>query len=331
MDFHLEGFQDLELSTQILISEARKRDIEIEVLDRPSNVIRLSKGEKVELVQQATKTRLDSYITVLVMENKEVTKLVLAEHGLRVPEGRCFSSSKEALDSFEKFSSQDLVIKPLTTNFGTGVSFLKQPFSSSEYKEVVESTFQHDSRILVEHLVSGEEYRFLVIDYKVRGVTQRIPANVIGDGESSIGELVEVKNEDPRRGRNHNRPLEIIEIDEIVLSFLDAQDLSPDSVVELDKQVFLRGNSNVSTGGDSIDRTDDVHEAYLQVAEKAARAVESRVTGVDIMIDNIKDAPHFSNHAIIEMNFNPVLFMHDFPFKGKNREVGKAVLDALGF
>ena len=193
------------------------------------------------------------------------------------------------------------------------------------------STFEHDSRILVEHLVPGDEYRFLVIDYKVRGVCQRIPANIVGDGEMNISQLVEKKNEDPRRGRNHNRPLEIIELDEIAIDFLKAQGLSKDSVVEADKQIFLRGNSNISTGGDSIDRTDDVHEAYIQVAEKAARAVEARVTGVDIMIEDIKDAPHFSNHAIIEMNFNPVLFIHDYPFEGTNREVGKAVLDTLGF
>ncbi len=330
LEFQVEGYQDLEVSTQIIIKEALERGHSVEVLDRANNFIRIKNDEKSELIQQATKTRLDSYMTYLVMENKVITKLVLGEAGVRVPAGGHYESFEEASKSFDNFDGQDIVIKPVTTNFGIGVNLLSAPFSKAKFETTLKSAFEHDSSVIIESLVEGKEYRFLVIGGKVLAVCHRVPANVVGDGKHTLKELVEIKNQDPRRGKGHKKPLELIDTGEVETACLKDQGHDWSHVPEESEQVFLRANSNISTGGDSIDFTDKVNQAYFEIAEKAATAVGSEITGIDMMIKDPSEKPHFSNHAVIEANFNPVLFIHQYPYQGENRDVGAAVLDLLG-
>ena len=162
------------------------------------------------------------------------------------------------------------MIKPVTTNFGIGVTLLNTPFSEDSFKKTLKSAFDHDSSVIVENLVEGKEYRFLVIGGEVKAVCHRVPANVIGDGDSSIKELVRLKNEDPRRGRGHRKPLEIIEMGEVEKEFLEGQGKGFDYVPEKDEVAYLRGNSNISTGGDSIDVTDQVL-SLIHISEPTRR------------------------------------------------------------
>jgi len=331
LNFHTTGFEDFEISTQIIVKEALSRGVEVEVLNRASNFLRLKKGDHVELIQQGTKTRLDNYITFLSLENKAVSKLLLEEKGIRVPRGDQYSSVESAIADFKKYKNSSIVIKPNTTNMGIGISFLKSPFSENDYQKVIEATFGFDETILVEEFIEGQEYRFLCIDFKTAGVCQRVPANVVGDGKLSIAELVQEKNKDPRRGMDHNKPLEKIQLSDVELGELAGQNLSVESIPASGEQVFLRRNSNISTGGDSFDRTDEAHQSYFEIAEEASRVIGTALTGVDILIRDIKAPANPDNHAIIELNFNPVLYIHDYPYQGKNRQVGAKVLDLLGF
>ncbi|MDP2625216.1 MAG: carboxylate--amine ligase, partial [Candidatus Peregrinibacteria bacterium] len=162
-------------------------------------------------------------------------------------------------------------------------------------------------------------------------VLYRVPANVMGDGEHTIQELVDLKNDTPWRGEGYKTPLERIELSEIELRELRAQGLTVNSIPEENEIIFLRKNSNISTGGDSIDYTDKVHEGYKQVAIDAAKAVDATLCGVDIILSDIGTPPSPKNHSIIEVNFNPVLYFHDYPFQGENRHTAQYVLDALGF
>jgi len=324
----LEG---LELSTRLLIEEALRRGVEVEVLDRTNNFIRLSRNGHVHLARQATKTAVDSYMTFLIMENKEVSKQILRESAVRVPAGAQASSPQQALQWYANLRDTNVVVKPSTTNFGIGVSFLSAPIDAQEYQSVVEQTFQHDTTIIIEEWIPGEEYRFLVVDYTAISVCQRVPANVVGNGIATIEALVDKKNEDPRRGTGHRKPLEKLTLGPVERAELQKQDLQIHSIPEKNQQVFLRKNSNISTGGDSIDRTDDVHPSYLAVAEQAAKAVSSRITGVDIMIKDLESPASENNHAVIELNFNPVLFIHEKPYLGTSRPASAAVLDCLGF
>ncbi|PJZ87046.1 carboxylate--amine ligase, partial [Leptospira levettii] len=116
----LPGWQDLEISTQIIIRDAMSRGIKVEVIDRKENFLRLVQGDHTEFVKEASKTRLDSLMTYLVMENKIASKLVLNENNVRVPIGKDYSNVEDALLDYPVFLSKKKVIKPVTTNFGIG-------------------------------------------------------------------------------------------------------------------------------------------------------------------------------------------------------------------
>ena len=326
-----KNFEGLELSTQILITEALKRGVEVDVLDWDDNFIRLKKGNKVEYVKQATKTSADTYITPLIMENKEVTKLILKKHGINVPKSTTVDNMEEALKKYPNVKGRDIVIKPKSTNFGEGVLILRGLKSHENYKSAVEQALKYDNSVMIEEFIPGKEYRFLVIAGEVLGVMHRVPANVVGDGLHSIRELVAEKNKSPLRGNGHVTPLEKISMGIVEENHLASQGKDANFVPEKGEVVYLRQNSNISTGGDSIDFTDDVLDEYKTIAVDSARAVNAKICGVDMIIQDVKAKPDENNHSIIELNFNPVLYPHNFPCQGQNRHVEKKVLDLLGF
>ncbi len=327
--FKLEGYEELELSTQILMKEAIKRGIKFEVLDKTENFISLKKNGKVEYVMQATKTSKDNYVTVLIMENKSVTKRVLSDSNIKVPKGIEVNSMNEAMNVIKQFVNMPIVIKPKSTNFGIGISIFKDGTDEESIKKAFEIAFKHDKTILIEEFIKGKEYRFLVIDDKVVGILHRVPANVKGDGIKSITKLVEIKNQDPLRGYHYVTPLEKINLDENAELFLKQQNKDFNYIPEKDEVVYLRENSNISTGGDSIDYTDDISEKFKTIAVNAAKAVNARICGVDMMLEDYSDEN--SNYAIIELNFNPAIHIHCYPYIGAERKIGAEVLKVLGF
>ncbi len=327
---HRIDVEGLELSTQILIEEALRRNVEVEVLDRSDNFIRLTKGSKVEYIKQATKTSADTYISSLIMENKIVTKMVLKEQDIQVPADSTFLSIEAANEKYNQFVGQNIVIKPKSTNFGKGIVIFKPLDSKDEYRRAIAHAFNYDSSVMVEQFLSGKEYRFLVVGNETVAVLHRVPANVSGDGIHTIAQLVEEKNKSPLRGIGYVTPLEKIKLGEIEKGFLQGQDKDFSYIPELGEVVYLRENSNISTGGDSLDYTDEMLNAYKDIAVKATKAVGAQICGADIMIQDIRDEPNPSNYGVIELNFNPALHIHNFPYKGHNRHVEQKVLDLLG-
>lgn len=324
-------YTGLELSTQLVIKEALRREVEVDLPDRSDNFIRLQKDGRTEYVKQATRTSADTYIAPLIMENKEVTKVVLRENGISVPQGGTVFSVEEALERFPAFSGKDIVVKPKSTNFGKGVVILKQPWQEENFRFAVEQAFHYDNAVLIEEFIPGREFRFLVIGDEVAAILHRVPANVTGDGIHTIRELVAEKNKDPLRGKGYVTPLEKITLGPVEEEYLRHQEKDFSYVPGKEETVYLRENSNISTGGDSIDFTDDIMDEYKAIAVNAAKAVGARICGADIIIRDILEKPDGKNHSIIELNFNPALHIHDYPYQGKNRHVEGKVLDLLGF
>lgn len=327
--FKLEGFEDLELSTQILMKEAMKRGIKVDVIDRADNFISLKKDDHIEYVKQATKTSKDNYVTVLMMENKVVTKKILDENKIKVPKGDEFFSLDEAIRKAHKYVNKSIVVKPKSTNFGLGISIFKEGPKLEEIEEAFKLAFEHDNTVLVEEFIKGKEYRFLVIGDEVPGILHRVPANVIGDGKSSIRELVEEKNKSSLRGKGYKTPLEKINLDDNAKLFLKHLGKDFDYIPEKDEVVYLRENSNISTGGDSIDYTDIIPQRFKDIAIESSKAIGANICGVDMMIEDYTDEN--SNYAIIELNFNPAIHIHSYPYKGEEREIAKEILKLLGF
>ena len=320
----------MELSTQAVIEDAIKNGIKVTVIDENDQFIRLESNGRVEYVKNGNMTSKDSYISPLIMENKVVTKKVLAEQGLRVPKGYEVSSLEEALQKFKYIKNKPIVIKPKSTNFGLGITIFKKGTSSVEnYSKAIEFALKEDKDILIEEFIEGTEYRFFVIEGKTEAVLLRVPANVVGDGKHTIRELVEQKNSDSLRGDAKKTPLKKIELGEIEKLQLSEQGLNFDSILAVNEVAYLRENSNISTGGDSVDMTDEVHESYKELAVEIANAMMAKVCGVDLIISDIKEEVSATNYGVIEANFNPMMMMHIYPHSGKSRRLSLNVLKML--
>jgi len=329
--YNFHGLEDMELSTQLLLREALKRGVSFEILDRKENFVRFRKDENIQYVKQATKTSLDNYASILSMENKLVTKKILEEHGIRVPKGLEYTSAENAKADFLIHHGKPVVIKPNQTNFGLGITILKENTDEQTYQRAVDIAFEHDTTILIEEFISGKEFRFFVIGDEVVGILHRVPANVTGDGILTVSELVELKNQDHLRGKGYRTPLEKIQLGEAEAMFLKQQNKDFSTIPASGEVVYLRENSNISTGGDSIDFTDDIPNSYKQIAVRAAKALNVVITGLDMIIPDTGEEAIDDNYAIIELNFNPAIHIHCHPFQGKNRKLNEKLMDALGY
>lgn len=329
--YQLAGFRDMELSTQILMFDSMQMGVDVEVIDRHDQFLKLKYGKHIEYIKNANMTSQDTYIVPLLMANKTATKKVLARAGFQVPGGKEFATMEEAVDSYGYFAERGIVIKPKSTNYGIGISIFKDGASLEDYQAGLRIAFKEDSEVLVEEFLPGTEYRFFVINGHVKAILLRIPANVTGDGKQTIAELVAEKNQDPLRGTHHRSPLEIIQLGDLEKLMLKEQGYQVEDVLPKGEIVYLRENSNVSTGGDSIDITDDFDESYKQIAVEAVEALGAKISGIDLIIPD-KTIPAIRDsraYGIIEANFNPAMHMHAYPFAGQGRRLTQDVLHLL--
>lgn len=330
--YALSAFDNMELSTQALLFDAIQKGLKIEILDERDQFISLQFGDHLEYVKNGNMTSHDSYISPLIMENKVVTKKVLAKAGFNVPQSIEFTDVKSAVENFPLFEKRAVVIKPKSTNFGLGISIFQQGVTNREdFAKAVEIAFREDKEIMVEDYLQGTEYRFFVLGDQTLAVLLRVPANVIGDGVHTVAELVSAKNDHPLRGDGSRTPLKKIALGDIEQLQLKEQGLTVDSIPAKDQLVQLRANSNISTGGDSIDMTDEMHASYKEIAVGISKAMGAAVCGVDLIIPDLKKPaePSLRSWGVIEANFNPMMMMHIFPFSGQSRRLTMNVIKML--
>lgn len=311
-----EGFEDMEYSTQLLIKAAQKRGIKIDIIDRKANFLRLTKGNVSRYIQQATFTPLDSVTTYLITGNKNITKKLLQQNKINVPLGQDYTDLESALKDYNLYAGKKLVVKPTTTNYGIGIHFIDAN-DKKAFEKAVTSCLKMDKTVIVEEFVEGEEHRFLVMGERVVGVLKRVPANIVGDGKSTIKELIKEKN-------FFRVYPGFIKLGKTELEMLKAQRLTANSILEKDQKIFLRKNSNISTGGDAIGLTNEFPNYFKKIAVKAAKVAEAKICGIDMIIKG-------KNYSIIELNYNPVLKPHAFPHGGHPVDVTTPLLDLLGF
>ncbi|SUB23605.1 bifunctional glutamate--cysteine ligase GshA/glutathione synthetase GshB [Avibacterium avium] len=330
--YALEAFDNMELSTQALLFDLIQKGIKTEILDEQDQFLCLQVGDHIEYVKNGNMTSKDSYISPLIMENKVVTKKVLHKAGFNVPQSLEFTSAEQAIANYGLFEGRAVVIKPKSTNYGLGITIFQQGVSNREdFAKAIEIAFREDKEVMVEDYLSGTEYRFFVLGDETLAVLLRVPANVVGDGKHSVAELVAAKNDHPLRGDGSRTPLKKIALGDIEKLQLKEQGLTVDSVPEAGRIVQLRANSNISTGGDSIDMTDEMHPSYKALAVGITKAMGAAVCGVDLIIPDLhKPAePSLQSWGVIEANFNPMMMMHIFPYSGKSRRLTLDVIKML--
>ena len=319
----LKGYENFEATTQIVIAEILKRDLPLEIVDPENNLIAVKYNGKEYVIHEGTISDANTLISFWISNDKWMTKSFLLRKGLNVAKGVLLNKNYE-MHELGKLNFP-MVVKPFNTDHGIAVSTNLQ--NQQQVLDAIDKAFQYSNKVVVEEYFEGREYRFLVIDDKVRAIAYRVPANVIGDSKSSIYELVKDKNK--IRGNDYTHPLLKIVVDDEVIRHLKDQKLTLGSKPEKGQQVFLRKNSNLSTGGDSVDVTDEIPEFYKRIAENATKAAGLKISGVDIIIKDIAEEPNESNHIVVELNAPAMLSMHDYPYIGKNRSVAKYVLDCI--
>jgi len=311
-------------STAAIQKEAVNRKIPVMRVGDDS-ILQLGYGKYQKRVE-ATLTEYTSCVAVDIACDKELTKRILKDACLPVADGCTVDDIEEAIECSRSIG-YPVVIKPKDGNQGKGVCVNLR--RDEDVRDAYSIAAKYSKNIIVEKFITGKDYRVLVVGDNVVAVSQRIPPSVVGDGISTIKQLVEIENRNPKRGIDHEKQLTKIVIDDISLATLKKKDLSLDSVIKNGERLYLRENANLSTGGTAKDCTDIIHPVNIEIAIKAAKLIGLDVAGVDITTLDISKPICETGGVIIEINAAPGIRMHHYPAEGKPRNAAKAIVDML--
>lgn len=311
-------------STASLVKAAEERDIPWLRLNKYS-LVQFGHGKHQQRIQ-ATVTSQTRHIGVALASEKDETNEILADLGLPVPRQRLVRSSEHAVRAAQRIG-YPVVLKPLNANHGRGVSI---GLTASDQVEVAFAKAREHSRtVIVESFIEGLDHRLLVVNGELVAAAKRMPGHVVGDGEHTIEQLVEIVNQDPRRGIGHEKVLTRLELDHQAGRLLEQRGMTPQSVPAAEEIVFLRSTANLSTGGTAVDVTNIIHPDNREMAIRAAMAIGLDVGGVDFLTTDISCSYKETGGAICEVNAAPGFRMHVAPSEGQPRDVAGPVIDML--
>ncbi len=302
-------------------------------VERKTPFIRLTEGNLVQLGYGSKQRRIwtaetdrTSAIAESISSDKDLTKRLLTQCGIPVPEGQIVETADQAWAAAQDIG-MPVVVKPLDGNRGWGVSL--DVNTEDGVRKAWVAADKEGSGVLVERYVRGDEHRILVVGDRVVAATRGETACVVGDGQSTVEQLIDSQiNIDPRRGDAEGYPLDIIRLHsargEMSLLEIQRQGLEPNSVPAKDRVVVVQRNGNLNN-----DVTDLVHPDVAAVATLAARVVGLDIAGIDIVTQDISRPLEETQGAIIEVNAGPGLLMHVKPAVGQPRPVGKAIVEHL--
>lgn len=311
-------------STGAIVRAAWDRGIPARRLNDRS-LVQLGYGSKQHRIL-AAETDKTSAVAESIVQDKELTKNLLAAIGVPVPKGRPVTSADDAWEAAQEIGLP-VVIKPQDGNQGRGVAV--NLTSRDQVMAAYKAAIAEGSEILCEKFAPGADYRLLVIGYKLVAASRREPPQVMGDGRHSIEQLVAEANKDPRRGEDHATALSKLRLDEIACGVLAEQGLSVDSIPAAGQVVLIRRNANLSTGGSATDVTDLVHPEVAARVVEGVRMVGLDIAGVDVVCQDISRPLEQQGGVIVEINAAPGLRMHLEPSYGKGRPVGEAIVGTM--
>ncbi|WP_350282622.1 cyanophycin synthetase [Nitrosomonas sp.] len=321
-----ELYEDVRLgpSTNSIVQAAIRRKIPYRRLTDGS-LVQFGWGSQQRRIL-ASESNLTSSVAESVVQDKDLTKMLLHAAGIPVPAGRPVVSADDAWSAACEIG-MPVVIKPRDGSQGKGVTV--NLTDRNQIKAAYHVASERSSNVLVERYISGHDYRLLVVGRKLIAAARRDPPQVVGDGVHSIAQLVEQVNSSPLRSEGHANLLTRIHLDEISLAYLATQGFNPASIPDKGKLVTLRNNANLSTGGTATDVTDEIHPDIAECAVMTARMTGIDICGIDVICSSLSRPLREQGGAVIEVNAAPGLRMHLQPSYGKPRAVGEAIIDHL--
>lgn len=313
-------------STASLVAAAEERDIPWLRLNNYS-LVQFGHGKYQQRIQ-ATITSETKHIAVEISCDKEDTHNLLNDLGLPVPQQVMVYSERQAIRGARRVGFP-VVVKPLNANHGRGVSI--NLTSDDEVSTAFAEAQKHGSSraVLIESFLTGYDHRMLVVNNELVAVAKRVPGHVIGDGIHTIEQLIDIVNQDPRRGVGHEKVLTKLELDTQAMRLMEEADITKDTVLEKERTFYLRSTANLSTGGTAIDVTDIVHPDNRDMAIRAIKAIGLDIGGVDFLTDDISKSYKEIGGGICECNAAPGFRMHVAPSEGSPRDVSGKVMDML--
>ena len=311
-------------STASLVKAAEDRDIPWLRLNRYS-LVQFGHGRYQQRIQ-ATTTSQTSNIAVELASDKEETNSILRDLGLPVPKQMVVRNAKDAVRAANRIGFP-VVLKPLAGNHGRGVAINLR--TDEEVENGFQKASEHGRTIVVESYIEGFDHRLLVVDGKLVAAAKRVPGHIVGDGKHTIEQLVDIVNEDPRRGVGHEKVLTRLEFDDQAARLLRKLGYDRDTVVAKGEAVYLRSTANLSTGGTAIDVTDTIHPDNREMAIRAIKAIGLDIGGVDFLTKDIAESYRDAGGGICEVNAGPGFRMHVAPSEGTPRDVAGPVIDML--
>ena len=311
-------------STSSIVEEAKRRKIPTLRLNNAS-LVQLGYGAKQRRIR-ATMTDRTSALGVELADEKFRTKKLLQQAVIPTPEGFIVESFDDAR-GIAKDIGFPVAVKPNIGNHGRGVTAhvtdakdLKTAFAIA--REVCEF-------VVVEKSLTGLDFRALVINGKLVAAALREPAHVIGDGKSSVLQLIDETNADPRRGIGHERVLTAITINDVTERLLALGGYKVDDVLPAYEKLYLKSTANLSTGGTASDVTDEVHQDVRLMCERTSRLVGLDCIGIDIVAPGLDKPLDPGSAGIVEVNAAPGFRMHLAPTEGKARNVAKPFVEMM--
>ncbi|BDR71409.1 cyanophycin synthetase [Clostridium tetani] len=308
-------------STYSIVKAAQKRNIPFIRIGEKS-ILQLGYGKTSKIVE-ATIGNDTKCISVDIACDKYLTKEILKNQCIPTPLGGIINNPMDMLIKADRIG-YPVVIKPRYGNQGKGVfANLNNEADLLKAYKILSKEYED---IIIEKHIQGKDYRICVVDYKVVAVSERIPPHITGNGKSTIESLIHELNRDCKRGEGHEKPLTKIKIDLKLIDSIGKMGFNINSVPKKGERVFLRENANLSTGGIAIDCTDLICNKNIEMLERASKAVGLDICGIDVCCTDISKP---IDGAIIEVNAAPGIRMHEYPYKGQNRDVGEAIVNMI--
>lgn len=319
-------YPKLETATVQCIKDAICCGINYNIVDEAKSIVEYEHDDKRECTIQATKTSADTYIFPYITDDKIYAKNRMIANCINTPAYILIDkkmTQREVNHILNSAVGKQVVVKPKSSNYGTGITVLKEDVTLEKIKAAVKMAFKADNEIFIEEYADGKEYRFLVVDGKCLSVVWRRPASVVGDGVHTISELMKIKEEIPRFKKIDKHFV----INEAMMQYLKEQNLTLNSIPKDGERVFVHKVSNASVGGESIAVTEDVPEELKRIAEKIAGIFNAKICGIDFII---KDMNKPEDYTILEINDNPGIFLNEVPSEGTPVRVGIEIFKMLG-
>jgi len=315
--------EQLGVSTLNICNEAKKRGIPMLRIGEES-MFQLGYGKYSKTIQATTGSDT-SVIAVNIAQDKLLTKEILSLHCLPVASGMKVERKVDVILCAREIG-YPVVLKPQFGNQGKGV--IANIKSEKQLSEAYDTLARDYKDIIIEKYISGRDYRICSIYGDIVAVSERIPPYIIGDGISSIERLIEIINEDSRRGEGHEKELTKIKLDDGLIEYLKQKGYSLTSIIAEKDKIYLKDNANLSTGGFAIDCTDLICEENIELCKRAASAIGLDICGIDVRCVDISE-PINENGVIIEINAAPGIRMHHNPYIGTKRNVAGHIVDKL--